>query len=89
MTCSNVGKGACFAYWRTIASALLIVIAADPSSAMAGPRRPFGPPIQKQSDETPEFAGRCPPNTPGYRRDLRDWRYGDARDFQCFVVDEY
>lgn len=86
---SNLGKGSRFVYWRAIASALLVVAATASSSAMAGPRRSFGAAPQRQADEAPEFAGRCPPNTPGYRRDLKDWRYGDARDFQCFVVDEY
>ncbi len=34
------------------------------------------------------YAGRCDPDTPCYRSDLKNWRYGDARDFECFILDE-
>lgn len=83
------GRSIGFVYFgRTVASALLLVVAIASSCAVAAPRRPSELQIQKH-DEAPEFAGRCPSDTPGYRKDLREWRYGDERDFQCFILDEY
>jgi hypothetical protein len=43
------------------------------------------------------YAGRCglfllsanPSHRTFYRYDLRQWRYGDERDFNCFVLENY
>ncbi len=34
------------------------------------------------------YAGHCDPRDPCFRFDLRKWRYGGQRDFECFALDE-
>ncbi len=49
-----------------------------------------------QQDEL-VYAGRCglflhsprPSQKVWYRYDLRRWRYGDERDFNCFILENY
>jgi hypothetical protein len=47
------------------------------------------PQTDPQKKPSPTYVGQCDPNTPNYRKDLKDWRYGDERDFECFMLDEY
>ncbi len=65
------------------ASLLLLAIAltaAHPTHGAGGPpRRPERCPFH--------YAGACDPDTPCYRKDLKNWRFGGARDFECFIID--
>ncbi len=72
----------------SLAIALVLFSPNAASCATSSPAHPSEP-ESRIHNRTPEFMGDCQPNTAGYRKDLRGWRYGDDRDFECFILDEY
>ena len=81
---------------RQLLSSLFLVVLSGANILTTGPikfhvisEQKNAPPTEPQKKPSPTYAGQCDPNTPNYRKDLKDWRYGDERDFECFVLDEY
>ncbi|WP_442754683.1 hypothetical protein ACNHKD_17065 [Methylocystis sp. JAN1] len=69
-----------------VALAVLTII---PAEAFAK-NIPPPPPPYRVGRPAPSYAGDCGPNPPpGYRYDLKKWRSGFSRDFDCYVLDEY
>jgi hypothetical protein len=75
------------------ASALLsgFFLAATTGASLA---MPSGVPTESLSNaqavaKASYYAGACRLPHPCYRYDLKDWRYGDERDYFCFMIGDY
>ncbi|WP_457797715.1 hypothetical protein [Methylocystis sp. S23] len=73
----------------SVEAVALAVVILFPSEALA--RNVWPPPaLYRLERPAPSYAGDCGPNPPpGYRYDLKNWRSGFNRDFDCYVLDEY
>lgn len=71
--------------WITVLSALATWISATAAIGAEASQRTERRPTATQS--APHYAGNCDHNARDARREPP--RYGDDRDFECFIFDEY